>query len=235
MKAKHIDLNADVGEGYDDAALFAYVTSANIACGGHAGDEATMTATLRLALERGIAIGAHPSFPDREHFGRAEPAYAPETVYHDVQAQIDTLAQIASREGARLGHVKPHGALYNISARDDALADVIARAVRDYDASLALVGLAGSASLRAARRIGLRAVDEVFADRGYAADGSLLPRGTPGALIEDADEAASQTLAFVDRGFGQSICLHGDGAHALEFARRIRAALASAGVEVRAF
>ncbi len=236
MKGKHIDLNADVGEGCgDDAALFAFVTSANIACGWHAGDEATMTATLRAALERGVAIGAHPSFPDREHFGRMDMARTPEEVYGDVQAQIDALARIARREGARLGHVKPHGALYTMAARDERLADAIARAVRDCDASLVLVGLAGSLSIGAAQRVGLRAVEEVFADRGYAADGTLLPRGTPGALIEDAAEVAAAALAFVDRGLGQTICLHGDGPHALEFARRIRAELVGAGVEVRAF
>jgi 5-oxoprolinase (ATP-hydrolysing) subunit A len=236
MTSRSLDLNADVGEGCrNDAALFEYVTSANIACGVHAGNAATMTQTVRAALERGVAIGAHPSFPDREHFGRVELQRSPDDVYRDVQSQIDALVRIARREGAIVGHVKPHGALYNMAARDVTLADAVARAVRDYDPSLSLVGLAGSASVRAAKRAGLRAVEEVFADRGYAPDGSLLPRGAPGALIEDPEQSVAQALGFAQRGFGDTICLHGDGPHAVEFARRIRKALADAGVVVRAF
>jgi 5-oxoprolinase (ATP-hydrolysing) subunit A len=234
--SKRIDLNADVGEGCgSDAALFEYVTTANVACGWHAGDEATMTATVRAALERRVVVGAHPSFPDREHFGRMEMARSPEEIYSDVQAQLDALSQIASREGTKLHHVKPHGALYNVSARDGAVADAVARAVRDYDRSLALVGLAGSVSVRAAERAGIRAIEEVFADRGYTPEGTLIRRGTAGALIDDADRAVAQALDFVDRGRGQTICLHGDGPHALEFARRIHAALVDAGVEIRPF
>jgi UPF0271 protein len=233
---RSLDLNADVGEGCgSDDALFAYVTSANIACGAHAGDERIMTETVRRAIRHGVAIGAHPSFPDREHFGRVEMQRSLADVYRDVQSQLDALVRIARREGARVGHVKPHGALYNMAARDMMLADAIARAVRDYDASLALVGLAGSASIRAARNAGVRAVEEVFADRGYANDGTLLPRGTPGALVEDAEQAAAQALEFVRRGFGETICLHGDGPRALEFARRVRAALEEAGIHVRPF
>jgi UPF0271 protein len=236
MSVTRIDLNADVGEGCgNDEALFALVTTANVACGWHAGDDATMAATVRAALQHGVAVGAHPSFPDREHFGRREMDRAPGDVYDDVQAQLEALERIVAREDATLHHVKPHGALYNVSARNDDLADAVALAVRDYDRSLALVGLAGSASIRAARRAGLRAVEEVFADRAYAADGTLLPRGSAGALINDPDRAVAQALDFAERAAGETICLHGDGPHALDFARRIRAALLAAGIEVRAF
>jgi 5-oxoprolinase (ATP-hydrolysing) subunit A len=231
-----IDLNADVGEGCaNDADLFAFVTTANVACGAHAGDEATMTETVRAAIRRNVSIGAHPGFPDREHFGRIELARTPQQIYEDVRTQVDALAQIARREGVRIHHVKPHGALYNMAARSDPLAEAIAASIRDYDPSLALVGLAGSASIHAARRAGLRAVEEVFADRGYAKDGTLLPRGTPGALIDDPNAAVAQAVAFVERGFGETICLHGDGPHAVEFARRIRTALIDAGVTVQSF
>ena len=165
---RRIDLNADVGEGCgDDRALFGVVTSANIACGWHAGDEATMRETVRSALAAGVAIGAHPSYPDRENFGRTAMARTPQDVYADATAQIASLAAIAREQGAALRHVKPHGALYNDSARDVALAHAIAHAVRDSEPALALVGLAGSASIRAARDAGLRAIDEGFADRAY--------------------------------------------------------------------
>lgn len=242
-----VDLNADLGEGCaHDEELLAIVSSANVACGAHAGDPPTMLRTVAAAAAHGVAIGAHPSFPDRANFGRSTMSLPPEEVRAHLLAQIGALATLARSCGARLHHVKPHGALYNQAARDPALARVIARAVRDFDPDLLLFGLAGSASITAARELGLTAVEEVFADRGYEADGSLVKRGTPGDLIEDDAQALSQTLGMVSDGRvrardgslvpirAETICLHGDGAHALAFARRIRAGLQEQGIRVAA-
>jgi UPF0271 protein len=231
----HIDLNADLGEGCgDDEALLAIVTSANIACGAHAGDETTMEATVRAAMRHGVAIGAHPSYPDREHFGRAVMARTPEEVFGDVTAQICALDAVARAQHARLRHVKAHGALYNVAARDRAVADAISRAVRAVDPELTVVGLAGGEQIASARVFGLRAVAEVFADRGYQPDGSLIPRGVPGALIDEVETAVAQALRLARDGAGETICLHGDGPHALAFARAIRTALEGAGITVAA-
>ena len=243
----HVDLNADLGEGApDDAELLALVSSANIACGWHAGDARLMQATVVAALERGVAIGAHPSYPDRENFGRSEMQLTPQQVRADVIYQIGALDALVRAAGGRLHHVKPHGALYNQAARDPALADAIAAAVLDVNPSLAVYGLAGGELLKAAERAGLRAVAEVFADRGYRADGSLVPRSQPGALIHDTDEAVTRTLRMVSEGVVQAvtgeivplqtetICLHGDGPHAIAFARAIHQALNQAGVHLRA-
>lgn len=242
-----IDLNADLGEGApDDAELLALVSSANIACGWHAGDARLMQATVRAALARGVALGAHPSYADREHFGRRELQVSPADLQADLIYQIGALQALVQAEGGRLHHVKPHGALYNQAARDPALADAVASAVRAVDPALALVGLAGSELLRAAERAGLRAVSEVFADRGYRADASLVPRGQPGALVDDVDQAVARTLRILREGIvvavtgetvalqADTICLHGDGPHALAFARAIRSALTHAGVSVAA-
>nr|WP_294865652.1 5-oxoprolinase subunit PxpA [uncultured Pseudogulbenkiania sp.] len=242
-----IDLNADLGEGCgDDAAILDCVSSANIACGWHAGDAATMRAAVQAAKARGVAVGAHPSFPDREHFGRRAMQLPPDTVYSGVLYQIGALQAIARGEGVRLTHVKPHGALYNQAAHDPVLAGAIVRAVRAADPALAVVGLAGSELVRQARGAGLRALDEVFADRAYQADGSLAPRGTPGALIEDEDEALAQTLQMITEGRvtaldgsrvalrADTVCLHGDGAHAVAFARRLRRELLARGLTLRA-
>lgn len=243
----HVDLNADLGEGApDDAELLTLVTSANIACGGHAGDARLMQATVRAALAQGVAIGAHPSYVDREHFGRREMQLDPDQVRAEVLCQVGALEALVRAAGGRLHHVKPHGALYNQAARDPALADAIAGAVRDIDPGLAIYGLAGGELLRAAERAGLRAVAEVFADRGYQADGSLVPRSHPGAHIDDTDEAVARTLRMVQEGIvqavsgetvplrAQTVCLHGDGPHALAFARALHAALRDAGVALRA-
>ncbi|RZL92185.1 MAG: 5-oxoprolinase subunit PxpA, partial [Variovorax sp.] len=243
----HVDLNADLGEGApDDAALLGLVSSANIACGWHAGDARLMQATVAAALARGVAIGAHPSYPDRENFGRTELQLNAAQVRADLIYQIGALDALARAAGGRLHHVKPHGALYNQAARDPVLADAVAAAVRAVDPALALYGLAGSALLRAAGRAGLRAVAEVFADRGYRADGSLVPRSEPGAFVASVDEAVRRTLRMVREGVVeavsgetvalqvQTICLHGDGPHALAFARAIHAALRDAGVTLRA-
>ncbi|KQY88347.1 5-oxoprolinase subunit PxpA [Pelomonas sp. Root1444] len=242
----HVDLNADLGEGApDDAELLALVSSANIACGWHAGDARLMQATVAAALARGVAIGAHPSFPDRENFGRSEMQLAPDAVRADLIYQIGALDALVRAAGGRLHHVKPHGALYNQAARDPALADAVAAAVRAVHPGLAVYGLAGGELLRAAERAGLRAVAEVFADRGYRADGGLVPRKQPGAHVDDVDAAVARTLRMVREGVvvavtgetvplrAQTICLHGDGPHPLAFARAIHAALTAAGVQLR--
>jgi UPF0271 protein len=231
-----VDLNADLGEGCEsDAELLTLVSSANIACGFHAGDAQTMRESVRGALQNGVAIGAHPSFPDRENFGRTAMNLPPETVYAQMLYQIGALAAIARAEGGQLRHVKPHGMLYNQAAKDAQLADAIARAVHAVDGNLILVGLAGSELIRAGERYSLVTREEVFADRGYRADGSLVPRSEPGALIADEEQALAQTLDMVQQGRvkstsgewasvrAQTVCLHGDGEHALAFARRLRA------------
>ena len=242
-----IDLNADLGEGCDnDEALLALVSSANIACGWHAGDAKTMQQCVRWALDNGVAIGAHPSFPDRENFGRSEMNLPVDEVIAGMLYQIGALAAIVKAEGGRLAHVKPHGALYNQAVKDPALADALCEAVRRFDPSLKFFGLAGSGMIEAATRAGLQPVEEVFADRAYNADGSLVSRKLPGALIESDAQAIAQTLSLVrDHRVtaidgstvavnAQSVCLHGDGAHALAFAQRIRERLASEGISVRA-
>jgi len=229
-----VDLNADLGEGCgSDAGLLELVTSANVACGWHAGDETTMRETARLALAAGVAIGAHPSYPDRENFGRKAMSRTPQDVYSDVAAQIRALASIVEAQGGRLRHVKPHGALYNQAARNEALASAIARAVRDFDPSLALVGLAGSASIRAAREAGLRAIEEGFADRAYTDSRELVARGEPGAMIDDEERSVRQVFDLIERGI-ETICLHGDDPNALAFARRIRASLQANSVAILA-
>lgn len=242
-----IDLNADLGEGCgNDEALLALISSANIACGWHAGDAATMVQTVKWALTRGVAIGAHPSYPDRENFGRTEMQRDPEHVYADVLYQIGALDAIVRAQGGVLHHVKPHGALYNQAVRDPALARAIVRAVRDFDADLVFFGLAGSQMIDVAKEAGLRVKQEVFADRGYNADGTLVRRGTPGALHEDEEVALDQTLTMVREQRvraidgtwvpirAETVCLHGDGAHALAFARRIRERLGAEGIAIRA-
>lgn len=233
----NIDLNADLGEGCaSDGELLTLVSSANIACGFHAGDAQTMLTSVREALKNGVAIGAHPSFPDRENFGRTAMTLPVETVYAQTLYQIGALAAIARAEGGVMRHVKPHGMLYNQAAKDPQLADAIAKAVYACDPALILVGLAGSELVRAGERYGLVTRQEVFADRGYQADGSLVPRTQPGALIEDEDQSLAQTLGMVETGrvksitgvwtsvVAQTVCIHGDGEHALAFARRLRSA-----------
>lgn len=242
-----IDLNADLGEGCaSDSELLTLVSSANIACGFHAGDAQTMLLSVREALKNGVAIGAHPSFPDRENFGRTAMTLPPETVYAQTLYQIGALAAIAKAEGGVMRHVKPHGMLYNQAAKDAQLADAIARAVHACDPALILVGLAGSELIRAGAHYGLTTRQEVFADRGYLADGSLVPRAQPGALIEDEEQSLAQTLEMVHSGrvksitgewanvVAQTVCLHGDGEHALAFARRLRAAFNAYDIQIGA-
>lgn len=244
---RSIDLNCDLGEGAGrDAELMPLITSANVACGAHAGDEATMRATVSLAKTHGVAVGAHPGFPDREHFGRRELAATPEQVADWVRQQIQGLRDIARELGVKVAHVKPHGALYNLAARDELVADAVALTVAEIDRKLVLVGLAGSRLIEAGQRQGLRVAHEVFADRGYAGDGTLLSRELPRALLVDSIQVMEQVLNMVQQGFviavdgtrvpiqADSICLHGDGEHAVEFARTVRAALLQAGVRIAA-
>jgi UPF0271 protein len=242
-----VDLNADLGEGCaNDEALLQLVSSANIACGFHAGDAQTMQQSVRWALKYGVAIGAHPSFPDRENFGRTAMQLPPETVYAQVVYQLGALAAITRAEGGKMVHVKPHGMLYNQAATDALLADAIARAVYDVDPTLRLVGLAGSELIRAGERLGLQTRQEVFADRRYQSNGTLVPRSQPDAMIESDELALDQTLAMVREQKvlsregvwvpvqADTVCLHGDGEHALTFARRLREAFGERDIQVSA-
>ncbi|TKI05537.1 5-oxoprolinase subunit PxpA [Martelella alba] len=242
-----IDLNADLGEGEaNDEALLQCVSSANIACGFHAGDAVGMRRSVQWALRYGVAIGAHPSFPDRVNFGRSAMRLPPETVYAQTVYQLGALGALAQAEGGRMVHVKPHGMLYNQAAREPVLADAIARAVKAVDPSLRLVGLADSELIRAGAFHGLAVRHEVFADRNYRRDGSLVPRTEADALIEDEQQAFDRTLIMAQRGEvrtregewikvrADTVCLHGDGAHALAFARRIAAGLRDNGIVIAA-
>jgi 5-oxoprolinase (ATP-hydrolysing) subunit A len=244
---RSIDLNCDLGEGAGhDAALMPLITSANIACGGHAGDAASMRETIMLALQNGVAIGAHPGFADHENFGRRKVAMASAEVYQLIVTQLGALREIARPLGAKVRHVKPHGALYNMAARDPHLAGAIASAVSNEDSELTLFGLAGSELIRAGQAHGLRVANEVFADRTYHPDGSLTPRAHPGAMVEDEAAAIAQVLQIVRTGAvttvdGQSVrvkadtvCLHGDGANSVAFASGLRTALEGAGIRVQA-
>ncbi|MBK6793200.1 MAG: LamB/YcsF family protein [Anaerolineales bacterium] len=230
-----IDLNCDLGEGIgNDEAIMPYIASANIACGFHAGDEQTMRETLRLAKRFGVNAGAHPSWKDRENFGRKEMTVSPEETEKLVIEQIQILATIAKEEGVTLTHVKPHGALYNQSAKDFELATAIARAVKTISVDLILVGLAGSRSIEAGRAMGLRVAAEGFPDRGYNADGSLMSRHLPGALIESPEEVARHALELVKTGRMDTLCLHGDHPNAAQNAKMLREVLEKNGVKVSA-
>jgi 5-oxoprolinase (ATP-hydrolysing) subunit A len=223
-----------MGEGMDnDALIMPYILSANIACGYHAGDEETMRETMELATRSGVAVGAHVSFYDRENFGRKEMQLSPEEAHDIVIRQLEIIDKVAGSMGIKLAHVKPHGALYNMSARDKELAATIAGAIREYDPSLVLFGLSNSHSIAEAKKLGLQTASEVFADRTYRDDGSLTPRSQPGALIEDIDKAVEQVLQMINSGtvtttsgkeipiLAETICIHGDGKHAAFFARAI--------------
>ncbi|MEO8520910.1 MAG: 5-oxoprolinase subunit PxpA [Acidobacteriota bacterium] len=245
MDRRVIDLNCDLGEiagSPVDAAVMPLITSANIACGGHAGDAETMRRTLRLARDAGVSAGAHPGWPDREGFGRRTLSMTPREVEAVVCDQIAALARIASAEGVRLRHVKAHGALYTAAARDAAIAAALAGAVRDADPSLVLFGAAGSEMLRAGAAAGLAVAAEAFADRGYEADGSLTPRAMPGAVIDDPGVVASRAVRLATEGRIEAsggieivirpdtLCVHGDTPRAVELARAVRAALERAGL-----
>jgi len=231
---KSIDLNADVGEECgQDAALMRCITSANVACGVHAGSVATMHDTVLLAMEHGVVVGAHPSFPDREHFGRREMQLRSAEITDLVIRQIEGLAAVASREGIRLMHVKPHGALYNVAVRDRRVADAIAGAVASLDRSLVLLGLPRSELVAAGQAAGLQTAGEAFADRAYRPDGTLVPRTEPGAVIHDPEQVLARVASLAERPDVDTICVHGDTPGAAELASKIRAALEGAKFEVK--
>lgn len=245
-----IDLNCDCGESYgawslgDDAAIMPYVSSANIACGGHAGDPLVMRRTVRLGRDAGVAVGAHPGFPDLQGFGRRMIALSPDEIAATVLTQIGALYAVARAEGVSLTHVKPHGALYNYAAITPSAAEAIAYAVAAFDADLILVGLAGSALINAGQAAGLRVAREAFADRRYEADGMLRDRRLPDAVLHDNDAALMQALTMVRDGYAltsdgervslaaDTICLHGDTPGAAERAAFLRRGLEAAGVEI---
>jgi UPF0271 protein len=223
-----MDLNCDMGELEDaghEAALLEYITSANIACGGHAGDEATMERTARLALEKGVRIGAHPGYPDRANFGRLELPMAPGEIESAVFEQIRRLEAVVQRLGGAIRHVKPHGALYNVAARNDEVAGAIGKAVARWNPRATLFGLAGSRMLEVWRGMGLASVAEAFADRRYEPDGSLRPRKFADALIADPREAAAQAMRFARAKTAETICVHGDTPGAVEILKACRQAL----------
>lgn len=248
-----LDLNADLGEGFgswrlgDDAALLDIVTSANVACGFHAGDPDIMVETVAAARARGVAVGAHPGFSDLRGFGRLRIHESPQRIERDIAYQIGALQACAALAGGRVTHVKAHGALANLSNEDATVAEALARAVAGVDPRLALVVMPGLAAERAGARAGLTLVREIYADRAYAVDGTLAPRGSPGAVIHDAGEAAARIVRMVGEGavftLGgrrlpvaiDTVCVHGDNPEAIAMARAVRSELERAGVRLRSF
>jgi UPF0271 protein len=228
-----IDLNCDMGELEDaahEAALMEHITSANVACGAHAGDLATMQRTVKMAVERGVRVGAHPGYPDRSNFGRIEMTMAPEAIEQSVLEQIEALAEVARPLGAAIVHVKPHGALYNAAVKNRDIARAIGAAVKRWNPEAAVFGLAGSAMLEVWREMGLRPVGEGFADRRYEPDGTLRNRKFPDALITDPAAAAAQAVRLAREGKAETICVHGDTPGAVEILRACREALFAPGV-----
>ncbi len=248
-----IDLNSDLGEGYgpwsmgEDAQILDCVTSANIACGGHAGDPETMFKTLRLAADRGVRVGAHPGYNDREGFGRRVIPMQAAEIGRMVVAQVGALVALARLAGTAVRYVKPHGALGNLAAADPTVAHAVASAVNALDPALAILAISGTELERAARALAMPVFSEVFADRAYQPDGQLVPRGIPGAVLHDPKEAADRLIAYLQTGLmtvqgaapialrADSICVHGDSAEAAEMARWIRARLQAEGVTLAAF
>ena len=249
-KQRSLDLNCDMGESFgswstgNDAVLLDYVTSANIACGFHAGDPATMHKTVQLAIEKGVAVGAHPSLPDLQGFGRRAMNISPDEAYDLVVYQVGALAGFARALGGKLSHVKPHGALYNMAVTDRKLAQAIAEGVKDIDPRLVLFGLACSELVRAGEDAGLTVANEVFADRTYQANGSLTPRSQPNAMIRDVDASIEHVRRMVEDGKVRSLqgtevpvradtlCIHGDEPTALDFVLKIRQALTDSGIRL---
>jgi UPF0271 protein len=247
-----VDLNCDMGESYGawkmgaDAEVMPFISSANIACGFHGGDPATIRKTVRLAVDRGVAIGAHPSLPDLQGFGRRVMKISPQDMYDLVLYQAGAVEAFARAAGAKLHHVKCHGALYNMAATDEALSDAMARAVRDLGSEVFLYCLSGSKSFERAKKQNVKAVGEVFADRGYSDDGTLAPRDKPGGMIEDAAQSVKQALAMIEEGVvtslngkrvpvsADTLCLHGDQPGAVQFAKALRKVFSEKGISVAA-
>jgi UPF0271 protein len=236
-----IDLNCDMGENIgNDEDIMPYITSANIACGFHAGDEVSMQTTIRLAKRYGVAVGAHPGWKDLEGFGRREMSLLPEGVEALVLYQIGALYAIAKAEGVELHHVKPHGALYNQAAKDKVLASAIARAVKRFGVELILVGLAGSGLIEAGVKVGLRVANEGFPDRNYNANGTLVSRKQANAIIESSEDVAVHAVKLAQQGIDidgrhipiDTLCLHGDHPLAAQNAKLVRKALEKAGIEI---
>jgi UPF0271 protein len=227
-----IDLNCDMGELEDaghEAALMQYITSANIACGGHAGDEATMERTARLALERGVRIGAHPGYPDRANFGRIEMAMTSAEIERTILEQIERLEAVVRRLGGQIVHVKPHGAIYNVAVRNAEVARALGNGIAKWNRQVPVFGLAGSPMLDVWREMGLTAMGEAFADRRYEPDGTLRPRKFADALITDPGEAARQAVRLAREGKAETICVHGDTPGAVGILKAVREALEGEG------
>ena len=253
LAGMRVDLNADCGEGYgpwsmgDDGGVMEAVTSINMACGGHAGDPGTMARTVALAGAAGVAVGAHPGFPDREGFGRRVIPMSARDVERHVAAQVGAACGVAALGGGRIGHVKAHGALANLAADEPEIADAVARAAAAVDRDMWLLAIAGTELVGAGDRAGLRVASEVFADRAYLPTGRLVPRGRPGAVVHDAEEAAARVVWMVGEGALRaedgtrlpvaidSVCVHGDTPGAVAMARRVREALEAAGATVAPF
>jgi UPF0271 protein len=247
---KTVDLNCDMGESYGawkmgaDADVMPYITSANIACGFHGGDPATIRKTVRLAVDHGVAIGAHPSLPDLMGFGRRNMKITPQDMYDLVVYQAGAVDAFARAAGSRLHHIKCHGQLYNMAANDEALSEAMARAVKDLGGGLLLYCLSNSRSVEMAKKHDVRTIEEVFADRGYSDDGTLAPRDKPGGMIEDLDKSVAQALSMVEQGRfkalsgkmievkADTICLHGDQPGAVPFAKAIRKAFSQKGIKL---
>lgn len=245
-----VDLNSDLGESFGayrigcDEEILSLVTSANVACGWHAGDPVVLDRTLAMAKAKGVAAGAHPGYPDLMGFGRRAMQLSPEEVYVYVLYQLGAFAAFAKKNGLEVQHLKAHGAMYNAAGKDIRLALAVCRAVKDFDPEIILLGLSGSKLMEAAQELGLKAASEIFADRAYEEDGSLVDRRKPGAMIEDEAEAIQRVVRMVKEGKvrsvtrkdifvkADSICIHGDGPKALAFARRIRAELTAEGIEL---
>ena len=249
---KVVDLNCDMGESYGawkmgaDAEVMPYISSANIACGFHGGDPATIRKTVQLALDHGVAVGAHPSLPDLQGFGRRVMKISPQDMYDLVVYQAGAVEAFARAAGGRLHHVKCHGALYNMAANDEALSDAMARAVKDLGAGIFLYCLSGSKSYERAKKQNVKTVGEVFADRGYSDDGTLAPRDRPGGMIEDAAQSVKQALAMIEDGYvtslsgkplavlADTLCLHGDQPGAVHFAKELRRAFKERNISIAA-
>lgn len=247
---KTVDLNSDLGESFGayrigmDGDVLAYISSANVACGFHAGDPLVMDKTIAAAKEAGVAVGAHPGFPDLMGFGRRNMVCTAKEVKAYVQYQVGALAAFAAAHGMKLQHCKPHGAMYNMAAKDPDMAQAIADAVAEVDGNMILLALAGSAMLEAGKRAGLKTASEVFADRAYRQDGTLVPRSAPGAVIHDTEEAIARTVRMVKQGRvtavtgeeveirADSICVHGDNPSAVEFVKAIHKKLEDEGIRI---